>query len=313
MLLTVPALLAGCAAPLALASDPPPTPAPVTATSAGGLRLHALQTGWVQVKARHRTLSGPAALRLPGILLDTVWTPWLPILCYAIEHPEGVIVVDTGETARAMDAAYFACSTGDAFFYTRNLRFAVRPEDEIGPQLRRVGIEPEAVRWVVMTHLHSDHTGGMPHLTRSRFILSAADAQGHRGTLACRFPEGLQREAVAHDGPPVGAFAGSHALTRDGAVCLVPTPGHSPGHQAVLLREGERRWLFAGDAVFDLGQVERDEIAGIVEDASVARTTVARIRRQLSLAPTVLLPAHDPGAPERLRSATMARPRAENA
>lgn len=303
ILLAAPSLLGACAAPdLTVPGEaPPPTPAPLTVTTPGGLRLHALQTGWVRVKASHRTLSGPSSLRLPGILLDAAWTPWLPIFCYAIEHPEGVILVDTGETSRAMDPDYFACSRGDVFFYTRNLRFAVRAEDEIGPQLRRVGIEPEVVRWVVMTHLHSDHTGGMPSLTRSRFLLSQGDAQGHLGTLTCRIPDGLLRETVSHDGPPVGAFTGSHAVTRDGAVLLIPTPGHSPAHQSVLVRDGDLQWLFAGDAVFDLGQAEREEVAGIVADVAAARDTVARIRRQLTMSPTLLLAAHDPDARDRLR------------
>jgi glyoxylase-like metal-dependent hydrolase (beta-lactamase superfamily II) len=306
MLLAAPVLLAGCAAPAPLPAPPPPaSPAPVTITTAGGIKVHAIQTGWVQVKRRHRTLSGPAALRLPGILLDQAWTPWLPILCYAIEHPEGLILVDTGETARTADPAYFGCSAGDAFFYTRNLRFALGPEDEVGPQLRRLGLTPERVRWVVMTHLHADHTGGMPHLPRSRFILNRMDAAGHRGTLACRFPEGLEREAVALDGPPLGAFSASRALTRDGAVQIVPTPGHSPGHQSVLLRERDRSWLFAGDATFDAGQVERMEVAGIVEDVGAARDSLTRLRRQLALAPTVLLPAHDPEARRRLRDGTV--------
>ena len=303
MLLAAPALLGACAAPEPVlpGDTPPPTPAPLTVTTPGGLRLHAFQTGWVRVKSSHRTLSGPSALRLPGIILDTAWTSWLPILCYAIEHPDGVILVDTGETSRTIDPEYFACSRGDAFFYTRNLRFAVRPEDEIGAQLRRVGIDPHGVRWVAMTHLHSDHTGGMPSVARSRFLLSQGDAQGHLGTLSCRIPDGLVREAVSHDGPPVVAFAGSHAVTRDGAVLLVPTPGHSPAHQSVLLRDGDHQWLFAGDAVFDLGQAERGEVAGIVADVPAARDTVARIRRQLDLSPTLLLAAHDPAARERLR------------
>lgn len=305
LLLAAPALLGGCAAPAPGGADPAPAnPAPVTITTPGGLRVHAIQTGWVQVKRRHRRLAGPAALRLPAILLDREWTPWLPILCYAIEHPEGLILVDTGETARTADPAYFDCSAGDAFFYTRNLRFALSPQDEVGPQLRRLGLAPEAVHQVVMTHLHSDHTGGTPHLVRSRFLLNATDAAGHRGTLACRFPDGLRREAVALDGPPLGGFPASHGLTRDGAVQILPTPGHSPGHQSVLLQESGMSWLFAGDAAFDAGQVQRAEVAGIAEDVEAARLTLARLRRHLAESPTILLPAHDPGARARLRDGT---------
>lgn len=286
----------------ALADEPPPAcPPPVSVITPGGLRLHAIQTGWVRVKQRHRRLGFPAALRLPAIILDSRWTGWLPILAYAIEHPEGLIIVDTGETARVAEPGWFDCSPGDAFFYTRNLRFAVADGDEIGPQLRRIGLDPAAARWVAMTHLHSDHTGGMAYFPHSEFLVSRADATGHLGTLRCRIPEGLRRTAIEHVGPAVGAFSASHAITRAGDVRLVPTPGHSPAHQSVLVSEGELHWLFAGDAAFDLRQVLDDEVAGIVANVSAARLTLATLRRQLERAATVLLPAHDAGSAERLR------------
>jgi glyoxylase-like metal-dependent hydrolase (beta-lactamase superfamily II) len=45
----------------------------------------------------------------------------------------------------------------------RAFREWVEPEEEIGPQLERLGIRPGDVRWVVMTHLHTDHAGGLHH------------------------------------------------------------------------------------------------------------------------------------------------------
>ena len=67
-------------------------------------RIHALQTGCVQIKLAQlrRRRGGPAR-----VLLDSTWTGWLPIHAWAIEHPEGVIVVDTGETARTSEPGYF--------------------------------------------------------------------------------------------------------------------------------------------------------------------------------------------------------------
>jgi hypothetical protein len=61
----------------------------------------------------------------------------LSIYAFAIEHPEGVIVVDTGETARTSETDYFP-SWHPYFRY--GLREWVAPEDEIGPQLQRLGI-----------------------------------------------------------------------------------------------------------------------------------------------------------------------------
>lgn len=286
--------------------DAPPTPAPVSVTTRGGLRVHAIQTGWVQVKRSHRTLSAPLpSLRLPAILLDGAWTPWLPILCYAVEHPEeGVLLVDAGETAAAsLDPDHFACTAGDRFFYTRNLRFAVRPEDEAAARLLRLGIDPASVRRIVMTHLHSDHAGGLAGFPRAEILVSRTDADGHLGALMCRLPPRARRVPVEHDGPAVGAFARSRALTRAGDVVSVPAAGHTPGHQAVLVRDsGGGSLLLAGDAAFDLGQVERGEVAGIVADVAAARSTLALLRAQAERDGTVLLFAHDPEASARLRS-----------
>ncbi len=288
----------------ACASGPGPSPlnpAPRLWTTPEGTRIHVLQTGWVSVKERFRELRGPAALRVLSIVTDGDWTEWMPIHFYAIEHPEGVVLIDTGETSRVHEAGYFRCDAATEWFYENQLRFSVAREDELDHQLRAVGLEPEQVRWVVPSHLHSDHMGGMRHVASSEFLISRRDWAGHRGALLCRIPEGVEPTLVDHEGEGIGAFPSSTAVTRDGAVRVVPTPGHTAGHQSVIYREGARHYLFAGDAVFDLARLEDDDaIAGIVEDVEAARETVALLERQLAEFETILLPAHDAKSGSRL-------------
>ena len=71
------------------------------------MKIHAIQTGTVAVKIRQREGSGRGKLRLLKTFIDRQWTEPLPILAWAIEHPEGWIVVDTGEMARASEPGYF--------------------------------------------------------------------------------------------------------------------------------------------------------------------------------------------------------------
>ena len=85
----------------------------------------------------------------------------LPILCWAIEHPDGLVVVDTGESSAATPPWW------DVFGRTC-VRFAVAPEDEAGPRMRALGLDPGAARWVVMTHMHGDHAGGLEHFPARR-------------------------------------------------------------------------------------------------------------------------------------------------
>jgi hypothetical protein len=65
------------------------------------MRIHAIQTGTVAIKENQRRGVGHGAGRLVNTLRDRTWTEPLPIYAWAIEHPEGLIVVDTGVSARS--------------------------------------------------------------------------------------------------------------------------------------------------------------------------------------------------------------------
>ena len=145
-----------------------------------------------------------------------LWGPWQeepkPILAWAIEHPDGVVLVDTGEHAAAHDAPF--------------ARFSVGEDDELGPRLRAAGIDPADVRTVILTHLHGDHVDGLPHVPNARVYASAEElrtgmttgARLTRRIVRQPLPDGFRAEPVALDGPPVGAFSGlPRAARRHGA------------------------------------------------------------------------------------------------
>jgi hypothetical protein len=93
----------------------------------------------------------------------------VPIYTFLIEHDEALILVDTGESARASASVWFPWWSP---FFDLAIDIDVKPEEEIGPRLRSMGIEPvKDLRMVVMTHLHHDHATLRPcmdHSTRSR-------------------------------------------------------------------------------------------------------------------------------------------------
>jgi hypothetical protein len=70
------------------------------------VKIHAVQTGTVQVHERQRSGEGRGIVRFARTLLDRRWTEPLPINAWIIEHSEGLIVVDTGETARTAEPRY---------------------------------------------------------------------------------------------------------------------------------------------------------------------------------------------------------------
>ena len=71
------------------------------------MRISALQTGTVAVKEAQRQGRGRGPARVINVLRGKQWTEPLPIHVWVVEHPEGVIVIDTGENAGVMEPGYF--------------------------------------------------------------------------------------------------------------------------------------------------------------------------------------------------------------
>jgi N-acyl homoserine lactone hydrolase len=265
------------------------------------IRIHAIQTGTVAIKELQRDGDGASLLR---VFAARRWTEPLPIHAWLIEHPEGLILVDTGETARIAEPGYF---TRWHPYFRFGVREWVEPQDEIGSRLRALGFEPDDVGTVVLTHFHTDHAGGLAHFPRSRILSSRVDyeysrgfAGRTRGFLPQHWPAWYEPAFVEFGPRPFGPFEESMPLTRAGDVHIVPTPGHTPGHVSVAVDDGDSVVFLAGDASYT-ERLMLDGVAdGVSPDAGTARDTLARIRELTVQRPTVYLPTHDPDAARRL-------------
>ncbi len=138
------------------------------------MQIRRLTTGRVRGKRR----TGPLRY-LPGGWSDET----LPVHAFAVEHPEGVCLFDTGQTARAARGGYHPRWHP----FLRLARFELEPKDEVASQL-----DPRTVRWVVLSHLHTDHVGGLPAFTHATVLVSRVEwerAQGLRGRLRGYIPQ----------------------------------------------------------------------------------------------------------------------------
>jgi glyoxylase-like metal-dependent hydrolase (beta-lactamase superfamily II) len=168
----------------------------------------------------------------------------LPVNVFVVRHPDGVLLFDTGQTARAARPGYHPRWHP----FLRLARFELEPSDEAG---RRV--DPTAVRWVVLSHLHTDHVGGVAAFPAAEVIVSRTEwdrAQGVPGRLRGYLPQhwpGGPPVLVDFTGPPVGPFEGSYDVAGDGRLLAVPTPGHTPGHLSLVVRDDGAGWFLGGD------------------------------------------------------------------
>jgi N-acyl homoserine lactone hydrolase len=206
------------------------------------VRVHRLTTGVVRPKRGSRGIR--------RYLRDDWSDETLPVNAFALEHRDGLLLFDTGQTAEATRPGYFPGWQP----WLRLARFELRPEDEVAAQLARIGLAASDVRWVVLSHLHTDHAGGIAAFARAEVLVSRAEWESARG-LAGRvrgylpqyWPAGLAPTLVEFDGPAIGPFGGSHDVAGDGRLLLVPTPGHTRGHACLLARDSEHPWLIGGD------------------------------------------------------------------
>jgi glyoxylase-like metal-dependent hydrolase (beta-lactamase superfamily II) len=277
------------------------------------MRIHAIQTGTVKVKNRQQQGShGSGAIRLLNTILDSAWTEPLPIYAWVIEHPEGVMVIDTGETARTSEPDYFPWWHP---YFRLGLKAFVKPEDEIGPQLQALGIPPTEVRWLVMTHLHTDHAGGLYHFPQSEIFVSREEyemASGFmgrlRGYLPNHWPSWFKPRLVDFKAKPVGPFPERFTLTKAGDVHLVPTPGHTEGHLSVILQENGCSCFFAGDTSYTEKMMLDQVVDGVSLNIQIAQQSLKRILHYVQAMPAVYLPSHDPNSAKRLATRQLVFP-----
>ena len=251
------------------------------------VRLHVLDTGRVQVHRRQVNPHPRDGMRLLATLLDRQWTDWLSVWSFAIEHPEGLVVVDAGQDPDFKKPLW-------DIYVRRAVRFEVTEADRQATRLREAGLDPGAVRHHVFTHLHVDHVGAGP-LAGANVVLNADEwraATAHGARLRGYMRPGIRAPQTVE---------GDHDLYGDGSIRLIATPGHTAGHQSVLVTPGEGpRVLIAGDAVYSEAALLSRTIDGVAVSPKRSRTSIDRLRDLCAGTPTVVVPTHDPPAARRV-------------
>ncbi len=218
---------------------------PHTTFTVGRLTCHALEGGL-------QRLDGGAMF---GVVPKPLWERRIPpdernriplaLRCLLIEHDAGLVLVDTGlgnkESAKFKDIYGVANEGTDG---------RTRLEDA----LAELGHRPDDVAWVINTHLHFDHAGGNTYrdaagrialsFPRARYVVQQRELDFARHTN--------ERTAASYLPPnfePVPFTPVTGEVDVLPGICCLPTPGHVPYHQSVLVESGGERACFLADLV----------------------------------------------------------------
>jgi len=149
--------------------------------------------------------------------------------CYLIKHGNNYMLWDTGHSMTAPNVA---------------------PKISMVDQLAKLGVKPEQIQYVGISHYHGDHTGQVASFPQATLLIGQGD---WNAITAPKPAAGVNAPPFAHwisGGGKVEPLPADKDVFGDGSVVILNTPGHTPGHHSLLVKLREKgNFLITGDLV----------------------------------------------------------------
>ena len=232
----------------------------------------------------------------------------IPVGFYVVRHPKGNVVFDTGNNDKIItDPSYW----GEFF---KSLKPVNTPDVAIDAQLQKIGLKPDDITYVVVSHLHLDHGGNVGKFPKSTIVAQKAEIQNafwpEPGTggpymigdvLPLRAPNNDMPNAVK-----MLQLDGDRDLFGDGTVVVKRAVGHTPGSQMMTVRlKNKGPVILTGDNVYFRENVEKNLPPNIVLAYSPSGILNAYewIRYMMATEKADFMTAHDPDAYKAMKKA----------
>ena len=215
----------------------------------------------------------------------------IPVPFYLIEHPNGLALFDTGMKLDNWPLEFR--QDGEQ-----------RPDQMIDIQLAKIGYKPDDIKYVIMSHLHLDHAGGMPFFPKATFIVRKSELR------AAWWPERFQGHYLFEDFKDTRNFnyielddTEVFDVFLDGSVLCIDTNGHSQGHQSLVVNLPKSgRYVLTADAAAMAEILDEGVLPAITWNAEEAFKSLKKMQH-FKREGSIVLMAHDPDQWETLNLA----------
>ena len=254
------------------------------------MKVHVLHTGEVRVSP-YLPFGGDNCnlLKASGMTTPKEDWIWLPVSVYLIEHPKGLILVDTGwhrdmSPEGVYDKAAQIKSLGSRVLYNVN-QGQIPLGEAVDEQLATMGIKPADLDYVLLTHLDCDHANGLRAVKDAKHIIVAQeelDCARKNGFIRYKkkWWEGVDLQTIEWNGTE-GPAQKSFDLFGDGSIKMINIPGHCDGLCAVkITREDGRYVLLFSDGGYATKSWKEMITSGVSLDKEMQRKSLQWIREQ---------------------------------
>lgn len=192
----------------------------------------------------------------------------VPVTAYLIEHPKGIVLVDTGwdtairENARKYEgfANYFA-SPG-----------TLPKGQAVTEHMKKLGYDPKDIDYCILTHMDIDHAGGLQLVKEAKHLMTSEAewnaCQKHQFRYVKRLWKGIAIETFPNH--EVDLFG-------DGSIILLPMPGHSEGMTAVKVVQDNKYVILAGDSGYCRESWEKQVLPGVMWNKEKALQSLEKL------------------------------------
>ena len=245
------------------------------------IKLYMFQTGTLKTKLKYIKMNqSNENFEIP--------VPW-----FLIKHPQGNIVIDGGNALEvAIDKHAHWGSVVEAYdpIMTKS--------ENCVEQAKSIGVNIEDVRYLIQSHLHLDHSGGVGRFPNAIHLFQRLEYDYAHNPDWFASPAYIRKD---FDKPNIqwkflnDKKTDFYDLYGDGSIKIIFTPGHSPGHQSILVKLPKSgNILLTIDAAYTLDHWENKCLPGLVTSSTQVVESVKKLRKIAKETNALVVTGHDP-------------------